>query len=380
MSHSDVQSEFSAVRLPLNLDSLKKFLAAEAPDIACTDLVAKEFGTGTSNPTYLLWSAANESKRFVLRRKPPGVLLRGAHQIDREYMVMKALHAHGVPVPKMFAYCKDTDVIGQEFFVMECIAGRVLQDAGSTTFSSASDRAQLWKSIAKAAALMHSVDYKAVGLESFGKAGDYAARQVKTWGRNFDAADPVVQKALQRPELTTSMHKLRDHLLAGMSVLEPEPTCVVHGDFNVHNMLMHPTEPRVAAILDWEISTVGHPLIDVDYACSGLKGGWMPSGATLAIPVPDAEGLPTRQEFIAEYFQQRGLPMPSNDMLEFASLVNCFRFAAIIHGVLARGLSGNAASGTSKNELMGSSYVKVVAEAMARLQKVKGGAGQQSKL
>lgn len=364
-------SALSDVRLSLDLESLQRYLKAQVPELSCSDLVAKQFGTGTSNPTYLLWSASDETKRFVLRRKPTGELLPGAHQIDREFKVMKGVHPGGVPVPKMFNFCEDKSVVGAEFFLMECKAGRLCLDGGAS-FATGAERAQLWSSIASATASLHNVDYKTAGLADYGKTGNFVERQVKTWARNFEAADKVVQKALQRPQLTADMHRLRDYLLAGMAILQPEPTCVVHGDLNVHNMLIHPTEPRVATILDWEISTLGHPLIDADYVSAGLPGGWMPSGGAIIALPPGVEGVPTQQQFLADYFKKRGLPMAPDAALRFAALVNCFRFCAIVHGVVGRVLSGNAASGTERNQTMTDAYVRTLQNAMALLSQAQG--------
>ena len=223
---------------------------------------------------------------------------------------------------------------------MECVAGRVLTDMGASL--TPEERGELWDSINRAVVAMHVVDFRAAGLSGFGKVGNYAERQVRTWARNYDAADKIVAPALQQPQLTQDMHRLRDYLFAGMSVLEPEPTCVVHGDLGLHNMLIHPTAPRIVAFLDWEISTLGHPLVDLDYLASQLPGGWRSD------PSVPAEGAPTAREFMDAYCRSRGLPPVPQGTAEFAGLVNMFRGCAIMHGVLARGLSGTASSGTSR--------------------------------
>jgi len=363
MAHDDVMSEIGEVRLALDLPKLQAFAATHLPQLRGAELRAKQFSTGTSNPTYLVWSASDERERFVLRRKPGGKLLPGAHQIDREYQVMKALGAYSVPVPRMIAYCDDAGVIGAPFYLMECVAGRVLTDNGASL--APAERHELWDSINLGMVAMHSVDFRAAGLTDYGKVGNYAERQVRTWGKQYDAADRIVAPELKRPELTQSMHKLRDYLLVGMAVLQPEPTCVVHGDLGLHNMLIHPTAPRVAAFLDWEISTLGHPLIDLDYVSSVLPGGWR---SDTSFP---GDGAPTQGEFMDAYCKRRGWPAVPQAAADFAALVNMFRSCAIVHGVLARGLSGNAASGTTRNEIMQEMYIGVLRKAMKVLARVE---------
>jgi len=371
MPNEDVMASMSDVRLALDLTKLQQYLQAKVPELHCSDLRVKQFSTGTSNPTYLLWSEADDQKRFVLRRKPQGKLVHGAHQIDREYMVMDALHPHSVPVPKMYSFCNDGDVIGAPFYIMECVAGRVIPDHALSMMPG--ERSKLWDSINAAVVSLHSVDYKAAGLSGYGKVGNFAERQVKTWSKNFDQADGIVQKALQQPQLTKDMHEFRDYLLANMAILQPEPTCVVHGDIGLHNMLIHPSEPRVATLLDWEISTLGHPHVDLDYVASRLDGGWF--NFAMGHARGHLEGSPTYHEFMEMYYKRRGLPMVSDEVVEFGGLVSMFRLGAITHGVLARGLSGTASSGSSRNDEMKFTWTSLLHNALKKIRSKQGQPG-----
>ena len=244
-------------------------------------------------------------------------------------------------------YCADEAVVGAEFYLMECVPGRVISDGGASL--APAERASLWDSINSAISSLHSADHLAIGLGDYGKTtGSYATRQIRTWSRNFEAADGVVQSVEQRPQLTEDMRALGQQLLGGgdsdgigsggrrgLSLLDPEPTCVIHGDIGLHNMLIHPTEPRVSALIDWEISTLGHPLVDLDYAASALPGGWRNEHVSTGAKVEALDGLPTCWQFMTAYHRRRGLPMVTEAAADVAALVNMYRTSAIVHGVYA---------------------------------------------
>ena len=281
---------------------------------------------GQSNPTFLLSAGG---KQYVLRKKPPGKLLPSAHQVDREYRIMKALEKTGVPVPRMHLLCEDETVIGTTFFVMEYVRGRVLEDWTVPDMSSKERRAIYFDMIRVLAAL-HSTDYIALGLEDYGKQGNYFGRQIQRWSKQYVAA---------KTDEIHSMERLMEYL--PMNVPEDDTTCIVHGDYRMGNMLLHPTEPKVVAMLDWELSTLGHPLGDLAYCClpyhSPLTGKTSLEGLTGA-----KTGIPTESEFIEAYchLTHRGSIPNWNFYLAFSA----FRLASILQGVYKRGMIGTASS------------------------------------
>ena len=292
-------------------------------------LIVRQFEGGQSNPTFALRAGSRE---YVLRKQPPGALLPSAHQVDREYRVMHALRDSDVPVPKMYALCEDTSVIGTKFYVMEKVAGRVFTDLLLPSMNNAERRA-VYEDLTRVLAALHTVDYHAVGLESFGKPGNYYTRQISRWSKQYIAS---------QTESLAAMDKLMQWL--PQHTPDVDETVIVHGDYRMGNMLIHPTQPRIAAVLDWELSTLGHPLADLGYVCMDYHSD---SYTTAGLARPDLAdfGVPSEREFIADYNKFAGRAGIEN--WNFFVIYNLFRSAAIIQGVYKRGLDGNASSDTA---------------------------------
>lgn len=292
-------------------------------------LTVRQFEGGQSNPTFRL---ETPTAQYVLRKQPPGTLLPSAHQVDREYRVMSALADTDVPVPRMLAMCEDTDVIGTKFYVMEFVEGRVLPDVLLPSFSSEERRA-VYADLARVLAALHQVDPEAVGLESFGRPGNYYARQISRWSKQYVAS---------QTEPIEAMDRLMEWLPA--NIPPSDETVVVHGDYRLGNVLIHPEEPRIVGVLDWELSTLGHPLADLGYICMDYHvPGY--SGDGLLSPNLADLGIPSEKEFVDAYCRatRRG---PIENWSYYVTY-NLFRSAAIIQGVYKRGLDGNASSQTA---------------------------------
>ena len=291
-------------------------------------LTAAKFPGGQSNPTYRL---DTPTRRYVMRRKPPGKLLPGAHAVDREYRIISALGAQGFPVPRTYGHCTDTSVIGTEFFIMELVEGRIFWDPAFRELPKTA-RADYFSAMNRTIAQLHRIDYAAAGLADYGKPGNYFARQIARWSRAYredTLAGPV-----------TGMDALCDWLPANIPD-DGDETSIVHGDFRCDNMIFHPTEPRVIAVLDWELSTLGHPLADFTYHLMMYRTPQgLPAGMAGLDPVE--LGLPTEAEYVAEYC--RHTARPGIPQLDFYIAFNLFRFTAIIHGIKGRLLRGNASS------------------------------------
>jgi aminoglycoside phosphotransferase (APT) family kinase protein len=286
-----------------------------------------QFKGGQSNPTYLVTAGA---RRFALRRKPPGKLLPSAHAVDREYRVMAALAGTDVPVPKTYALCDDAEVIGTAFFLMDYVEGRVLWDPTLPELTPA-QRTAHYREMNRVIAALHRVDPAAVGLADYGKPGNYLARQIDRWSRQYRASET---------ERIEAMDRLIEWLPA--NVPSGEETSIVHGDYRIDNVVFHPGEPRILAVLDWELSTLGHPLADFAYHCMTWR---MPEGAHARGLVGvdfAALGIPTEREYVAMYCKATG--RDRIDHFEYYVAYNMFRLAAILQGVMARALQGNAAS------------------------------------
>jgi aminoglycoside phosphotransferase (APT) family kinase protein len=288
----------------------------------------QQFEGGQSNPTFLLECS---DARLVLRKKPPGKLLPTAHQIDREYRVMGALANSGVPVPKMRLLCEDPEVIGTAFYLMDHVSGRIFRDPTLPDLDP-EQRGLVYAEMIRVLAELHKVDFSAAGLSDFGKPTGYMARQISRWSQQYVAA-----KTEDIPAMDRLMEWLPAHLPPG------DPTTIAHGDFRLDNMIFHPTEPRVLALLDWELATLGHPLCDVAYSCMVYHVELLhrPSLRNLA---PDS-GIPTEAEYVARYCNLTG--RARIDDWNFFLAFSMFRSASIIQGVYKRGLQGNASSATA---------------------------------
>ncbi len=288
-------------------------------------LYVQQFEGGMSNPTFLLTTGAG--KRYVLRKKPPGELLPRAHAVDREYRIINALGSTDVPVPEAVAFCDDTSVIGVDFFLMEFVEGRVIADPAMGPVPP-TERRPLAFALVDTLAALHKVDYEAVGLGDFGRPEGFMARQVKRWKGQYEAARSALPASLDHSDM--------DWLagwLAEQDGITDEAT-IVHGDFRLGNVIIAAQEPRPLAVLDWELSTIGHPLSDLAY----LMLPWHLPHMTN----PVANGLPTQDEMLEHYVASSGRAGLENwpVFLAFA----CFRLAAIVHGVAARAAKGNASS------------------------------------
>jgi aminoglycoside phosphotransferase (APT) family kinase protein len=300
---------------------LTEYLAAELPGFA-GPLTIRQFQGGQSNPTFHLHTPAAD---YVLRKKPPGVLLPSAHAVDREYAVQSALAGSAVPVAAMRLLCRDDSVIGTMFYVMDHVPGRVFADR-TLHGVPPGDRAAMYDDMNRVMAALHQVDWRAAGLEGFGRPQAYVARQIDRWTKQY-----VASRTGEVPEMDRLMEWLPAHAPA------TDETSVAHGDFRLGNLIFHPTEPRVLAVLDWELSTLGHPLADLGYNCIP----WRLPADTQGLQGVDAPGIPNEADYVAAYCRRTG--RDSVPELDFFVVFSLFRWAAIAAGVYRRALDGNAA-------------------------------------
>ncbi len=328
MSSTQPRMREISAALAFDTERLGEYLRAHLGDLQLP-LRVSQFEGGQSNPTYLLQDAGG--RRWVLRRKPPGKLLPSAHAVDREYRVMSALADSDVPVPRMRVLCTDESVIGTAFYVMDWVQGRIFWDPRLPGLQ-AGERAALFDEMNRVIAALHRVDVQAAGLGDYGKPGQYVARQIARWSQQYRASQTEPLPAMEQ-----LMQWLPEHVPQGDEV------AVVHGDFRLDNLIFHPTQPRVLAVLDWELSTLGHPLADFAYHCMAwrLEPGQFRGMAGENL---QALGIPSEQDYVAAYCRRTGrAPVPSAQW-EFFLAFNMFRLSAILQGVLARALQGNAAS------------------------------------
>ena len=307
-------------------------------------LRVEQFKGGQSNPTFLLITPA---QRYVLRRKPPGQLLPSAHAVDREYRVMAALAATDVPVPRTWALCEDAAVIGTAFYVMEHMEGRILWDPALPGMTPA-ERAAVFDSMNTVIAALHRVDLQRTGLADYGKPGNYFTRQIGRWTSQYRASET---------EPIEAMDALIDWL--PQNIPADDATALVHGDFRLDNLVFHATEPRVIAVLDWELSTLGHPMADFAYHAMAWD---TPPGEMRGLAGLDlaALGIPSAQAYVERYCERVGQAVPPRAVWDFYVAYNMFRGAAICQGIMRRALDGSA---SSPHALAAGRRTRTVAEA-----------------
>ena len=324
--------------------ALHDWLQAHLPGFA-GPLAVEQFKGGQSNPTFKLLTPG---AAYVMRSKPgpAAKLLPSAHAIEREYRVMAALAGRGVPVPQMLALCEDEAVIGRAFFIMSFAEGRVLWDQ-SLPGMSPGERSAIYDEMNRVIAALHSVDIASAGLADYGKPGNYFERQIGRWSKQYLAS--VTQPIQAMDEL---MAWLPAHMPA--SALDATKIAVVHGDYRLDNLVFHPIEPRVLAVLDWELSTLGHPLADFSYHCMAWH---IPPGAFRGIGGLDhaALGIPMEPEYIKRYCERTGVATPQSLAVDwnFYLAYNLFRMAAILQGIAKRVEAGTASSEQARNASAG---------------------------
>jgi aminoglycoside phosphotransferase (APT) family kinase protein len=291
-------------------------------------LEVQQFKGGQSNPTYKL---TTPGRAYVLRRKPPGKLLPGAHAVEREFRVIQALRAQGFPVARPYALCPDESVIGTAFYVMDMVEGRIFWEADLPQVPDA-DRPLYFDAMNATIAQLHCIDPATAGLSDYGKPGNYFERQIKRWSSQY-LGDVEAGRV---PAMDRLVEWLPAHVPAG-----EDEARIIHGDFRCDNMIFHPSEPHVLAVLDWELSTLGHPLADFSYHLMIYR---MPSGITTGLAGMDlrARNIPSEEEYVAAYCRRTGRAGIPN--LDFYIAFNLFRLSAIVHGIKGRIARGTAAS------------------------------------
>lgn len=318
-----------SARHQFDLAALDAYLRQHVPGYPQGVLSAVQFKGGQSNPTFKL---SIGDQHYVLRTKPAPAakLLPSAHAIEREYRIMDALSRHGFPAPRQLCLCSDETVIGRAFYVMEYVEGRVLWDQSLPGMTPA-ERSAIYAEMNRVIAQLHTIDYQALGLADYGKPGNYFARQIERWSKQYLAAQTEPIAAMDQ-----LMAWLPQHIPPG------DATAIVHGDFRLDNLLWHPSEPRVLAVLDWELSTLGHPFADFSYHCMSwhIAPGQFRGIAGLDLA---ALGIPSQQDYIAQYSAGTGQQIALSDF-NFYLAFNMFRLASIMQGIMKRYVDGTAAS------------------------------------
>lgn len=327
------QAQFSGEESPpphlaLDLDRLAAWLGPRVSGMD-RDLTAAKFKGGQSNPTYRLSSPGGD---YVLRRKPPGQLVPSAHRIDREYRILAALAGSGVPVPRTYAYCDDESVIGTEFFVVEHVAGRVFWEADMGDDVTPRNRAAVYDDMNRVMATLHDLDPQALGLADLAPNQSYAARNLARWSKNYAQSAQV-----RIADMDWLIAQLPHHL-----PMDGENR-FIHGDYGLYNLIVGHDAPRIAAVLDWEMATLGDPLIDLAHT---LRAWWdLPDSGLAATSLVGKDlpalGIPTMDAYVARYCERRGIAVP--DMRPYLAYAQ-FRYAAMVQGILKRGADGSASA------------------------------------
>jgi aminoglycoside phosphotransferase (APT) family kinase protein len=330
----DRQATFSGTEIPpahlsIDADALARFLGRHLDGVSgALDIV--KFKGGQSNPTYKI---TGRDRSYVLRRRPPGTLLESAHAIDREYRVLSALSGAKFPVPRPHLFCDDPHIIGSSFYIVDFYEGRVFWDAEMPGVD-ARTRTALYDRMNALLVELHELDFASLGLGDFGKTGGYAARNLARWSKQF-----VESKLIDVPDMDWLMATLRERLPAA------ERTSLLHGDFGLYNIIVHPSRPEILAVLDWEMATLGDPLIDLAHH---VRAWWDPpdlvGGSATSLIGRDLEelGIPSLEDYLALYFARRG-SMPNTDMTYYIGFAQ-FRYAAMVQGILKRAQQGANAS------------------------------------
>lgn len=311
----------------IDIEKLEAYLSVAMPEFT-GPLSVEKFKGGQSNPTFKITAG---SGTYVLRRKPPGELLKSAHAVDREFKVINALQDTDVPVPKTYLLCEDDSIIGSMFYIMEYLEGRIFWDSSLPELTTNAERTAIYDEMNRVLAAMHSVDIDAVGLRDYGAPGNYFERQIKRWIKQYRASET---------ETLDSMESLIKWLPENIPADDGTVT-LAHGDYRLDNIMFHPTEPKVIAVLDWELSTLGHPLADLAYQCMG----WAMPGSLLGVD-RKALGIPSDEDYIATYCARTG--RAGIDNWNFYLAFCYFRLAGIVQGIKKRALIGTASSDEAK--------------------------------
>ncbi len=342
---SDMLSETTEIREQHRFDlaSLQKYMEGNVKGFS-GPLTVRQFLHGQSNPTFILSGAGT---RYVMRKKPPGKLLPSAHAVDREFRIISALKTRGVPVPDAYTFCRDESLLGTPFYIMEYVEGRIFRTPFAVEAAGAGERGAIYDSMNETLAGIHMVDWNEAGLTDYGKPGNYMARQVDRWARQYEASR--TEKIENMESLITWLH---DNIPSGESI------SIVHGDYRLDNVIIHPVEPRVIAVLDWEISTLGHPLADLAYNCMPYH---VPDFNNIKMSLLGQDlkvlGIPGEQEYLDAYCRRTGIHAIPD--WEFFLAFSIFRLASIVQGVYKRGIDGNA---SSQNARIYGEYARFLAD------------------